>query len=226
MCAIDPVEPEYIDAVELGAKTVLFDGRLSLNFALFRYWYKDLQVFDVVNEVGRPPTSQLLNSPRADVLGAELEFEASPLPGLLIRGGGGWLDSEFLDFVVTKQIRPPARAGVSSVSATFDYSGNSLISAPDWNFSGLVEYELTLPKEWGALVPHFDFSWRSKVHHRPDDLDRLSQPAYWLLNARLAYRSPDQRLEIAGWVQNLANQEYLVDSFDLHRDPVHTCVLP
>ena len=51
----------------------------------------------------------------------------------------------------------------------------------------------------------------------PQGVELLSQPAYWLFGARLAYRTPDEKIEVAGWVDNLADEQYLVDVFDLTR---------
>jgi len=126
---IDPVDPEFIDALEAGFKSRWLQNRLSLNFAVFRYWYKDLQVFDFSNEVGELPIQKLLNSD-ADVLGAEVEIQLRPLPGLLLQFGGGWLDTEFVDFQVTKATDQPRGSGTP---VEFDYSGHPLISAPKWN---------------------------------------------------------------------------------------------
>ena len=42
----------------------------------------------------------------------------------------------------------------------------------------------------------------------------ISQPPYWIHNVRLSWRSPDERVEIAGWVRNLANQETKTFAFD------------
>ena len=62
---IEPVAPEFIHSVEIGAKGRWFDGRLQVNASAFRYWYKDLQVFDIVNDEHQHlPTQQLLNSGR------------------------------------------------------------------------------------------------------------------------------------------------------------------
>jgi len=52
----------------------------------------------------------------------------------------------------------------------------------------------------------------------PTAADLLSQPAYWLHNARLAYRSPDQFIEIAAWVRNFTNVLYITDLFNLTRE--------
>jgi iron complex outermembrane receptor protein len=211
---IDPVEPEFIHAAELGWKSGWLDNRLVVNVAAFRYWYKDLQVFDITNEIGELPLQRLLNSD-ARVWGAEIELQARPLPGLSIQGGFGWLDGHFKDFVVRKAINAPR--GQGSALTPFDYDGNPLIAAPKYSVSAIVDYEIPLGR-FGSLIPGYDFSWRSKVYLDPQSLDPISQPPYWIHNARLAYRTPDARIEIAGWVENFTNTYYKEDVFDLTRD--------
>ena len=80
-----------------------------------------------------------------------------------------------------------------------------------------MEYEIPL-FGWGSLVPQYDFSWRSKVYLDPQQLDPISQPAYWLHNARLAYRTEDGRIEVAAWVRNFLDEQYRVDVFDITRE--------
>jgi iron complex outermembrane receptor protein len=211
---LEGVDPEFIDAVELGVRTRWFDDRLVINAAVFRYWYQDLQVFDITNEVGALPIQKLLNGD-ADVLGAEAELRVKPFPGALISANMGWLDSEFGDFVVTKSVNSP-RGG--SRTATFDYTGNDLVAAPEWNFSVIAEYETPSIFGWGTLVPQYDFNYRSKGYLDPSQTDPISQDGYWMHNARIAYRTPDERIEVAFWVANLFDEEYKIDVFDLSRD--------
>jgi iron complex outermembrane receptor protein len=207
---IEPVEPEFIHAIEVGLKSRWLQNRLVLNFAAFRYWYEDLQVFDFTNEVGELPIQKLLNSD-AEVLGAEIEIQARPLPGLLLQLAGGWLDSEFIDFQVEKATSVPRGQGDL---VEFDYSGHPLIAAPTWNFSGIAEYQIPLGR-WGSLIPQYNVSYRSKVYLDPQMLDPISQEPFFLHNARLAYRTPDGRFEIAGWVENFMNERYKIDAFDI-----------
>jgi outer membrane receptor protein involved in Fe transport len=210
---IEPVEPEFIDALEFGIRTRWFDDRLILNAAVFRYWYQALQVFDIANGDGDLPIQKLLNGD-ADVLGAEAELRIRPLPGLLISGNLGWLDSEFTDFVVEKSIPNPRSGNPERVP--FDYGGNRLVAAPEWNWSVITEYEIPL-FGWGSLVPQYDFNYRSKAYLDPQMFDPISQDGYWLHNARIAYRTPDERIELAFWVSNLFDEEYKVDVFDVSR---------
>jgi outer membrane receptor protein involved in Fe transport len=210
---IDPVEPEFIDAIELGIRSRWFDDRVIINAAGFRYWYKDLQVFDISNEVGALPIQKLLNGD-ANVKGVELELVVKPIPGFLISAAGGYLDTAFHDFVVRKVIPVPRG---QPTAYDFDYEGNRLVAAPKWNFSVITEYEIPL-FGWGSLVPQWDFSWRSKAYLDPQMVDPISQDAYWLHNARLAYRTPDDRVELAFWISNLLDEEYKVDVFDITRE--------
>jgi outer membrane receptor protein involved in Fe transport len=220
--SLDPVDDEFIDAIEVGLKSSWFDDRLELSGALFRYWYKDLQVFDIVNEAKALPTQQLLNAD-ADVLGAELEMTLRPLDGLMFQGGLGWLDSSFRKFEITKQVVPPVGGGGGGQPgqvATFNYEDNPLIAAPEWSLSGYVEYELPLYR-WGSLVPAFDFSYKSQVYLDPQQEELISQDPYWIFNARLSYRVPGGGIEVAGWVQNFMDEQYKIDAFDESRQFNH-----
>jgi hypothetical protein len=127
-----------------------------------------------------------------------------PIPGFLISANMGWLDSAFKKFVVTK-------GGVR-----FDYAGNKLVAAPTWNFSMIIKYEAPL-FGWGSLVPQWDCNYRSKAYLDPQMVDPISQGAYWLHNARITYRTPDERIELAFWISNLLDEEYKVDVLDRTR---------
>ena len=211
--SLEPVEPEFVHSGELGIKSQWLDGAVMFNSAVFYYDYHDLQVFDIANEVGKPAVQQLLSSD-AKALGVEAEFVFRPHPDLMASLGFGWLDAEFGEFLVPKQIRPPfARGGNKASHGVFDYTGNPLIAAPRFSVTGNVEYTLTLGR-FGALIPGFDFSFKDKVALDPSNKTELQQPSYWLLNARLSYRTPDERISIQGWVRNLTEKLYLIDAFD------------
>jgi iron complex outermembrane receptor protein len=98
----------------------------------------------------------------------------------------------------------------------FNYKGNALEAAPEWNFAGIAEFEIPL-FGWGSLIPHWDVNWRSKAYFDPQMLDPISQDGYWLHNARIAYRTPGDRIELMFWIANVFDEEYKVDAYDLTR---------
>jgi outer membrane receptor protein involved in Fe transport len=212
--SIDPVKPELVDDLEFGIRTHWLDDRLTLDGAVFRYWCDDLQVFDIENEAGALPLQQLLNA-NAKVFGAEATLVVRPLSGLTIEGNLGWLDSKYQDFTVIKTIQRPRQP--NPTPAVFDYSGNQLVAAPEWTASLVSSYEIPL-FGWGTLVPTWDFSYRSKVYLDPQMLDPISQDGYWIHNARLAYRTPGEHIEVAFWIANVFDEQYKLDTFDITRE--------
>ncbi len=67
------------------------------------------------------------------------------------------------------------------------------------------------------MIPSFDFSYKDRTYLDPQREDLISQDPYWLFGARLAYRTPGGGIEVAGWVENLFDEQYKIDSFDLSR---------
>ena len=88
---------------------------------------------------------------------------------------------------------------------------------PEWSFSGIAEYTISLFK-LGTLVPHYDVRYRDKVYLDPQGLDPISQDPYWVHNLRLSYRTRDGLIEVAGWIDNLLDERYKIDVFDLSLD--------
>jgi iron complex outermembrane receptor protein len=228
----EPAAPEYIDAFETGLRGRWWDGRLGLGAALFYYKYKDYQVFLFEDNPASPPTLEIVNANDAEVYGGELDFRLEPLAGwipdtfdgLVLTGRFGWLESQFLDFSNTV-----IRVGTTGQEfpVVVDYTGNQLINSPRFKASGGAEWTFDLGR-WGSIIPRYDFAWTDDVFFDPSEgrgslgIDgqpnkpdfTVGQPAFWLHNLRLAYRTPGGNIEIAAWVRNLEDQRYKRYAFD------------
>ncbi|MEE8571804.1 MAG: TonB-dependent receptor, partial [Gemmatimonadota bacterium] len=226
---ISPVDPETVDSFEGGFRTNWFDGRLELDAAAFFYKYKDMQIFQIQQAAGGIPLFQLINAQEAEVLGVEASLHAEPIEGLKIHYEVGWLDSEYPEFVssIVLAVPTPPGAPKQTITVTSDYTGNRLLGSPDWSMSGSVEYSIPLTLGLGALVPRFSFSWQDDIFYDPaegrgtlQDLPdgTIAQEAYWLLNAGLLWRNEGDWLEVSGWVRNILDKAYRVQSFDLSED--------
>jgi len=236
---VSPAEPETIDAFEAGLRGRWLDGRLALGLALFYYLYADYQVFVVEDDLGAPPAYQIINANDAEVYGAEFDLRAEPLVGwvpqaldqLVLTGRLGWLESQFLDFSneifrsVVLDWGPPTVS--KTVGIQVDYSGNQLINSPRLKASLSAEWTIDLGR-WGAWIPRYDFAWSDDVffdategHGSPDEFGNVYLPdytagqrAFWLHNARLAYRTPGGNIEVAAWVRNFTDEVYKTFAFD------------
>jgi iron complex outermembrane receptor protein len=216
------VEPETVDAYEAGFKSNFLDRRVLFNAAAFFYRYNDLQVFVLDNSLATLPTPRLVNANDAQVWGLEADVRIRPLEWLEIFTNIGFLESEYLDFTdtVNTVVNTPTPELVKDV---VDYSGNRLINSPVFSASGALVLNIPLGR-FGWLSPRFDYSYKSEVYFDPNEgrgqfgffpRGTLSQGDLWLFNARLAYRTVDERIEVAAFVRNLTDEEYIVDGFDL-----------
>jgi outer membrane receptor protein involved in Fe transport len=221
-------KPETIDAFEVGLKGNWLDGRLSFGGALFYYNYTDYQVLIVKDNVAGPPGIAIVNAHDAEIYGSDVDLRIEPLDNLVFTGHFGWLESQYLDFTNTNLETVRAANGQSkTLVVTVDYTGNRLINSPEFKASGALEYTLDMGR-YGSLLPRFDFTWSDDIYFdaaegrgTPNPTGKAylpqfvtGQPAFWILNAGLAYRSADGMFEIGGWVRNFMNETYKTYGFD------------
>jgi len=222
LASIKPVNPESTDSFELGLKSYWWDQRLLMNWALFYTRYNNQQVFQLSTGRGSLPTPELINANDSVIYGMELETRFTPSEWLQVFSSFGLLESEYLDFTNQLELADPANPQ-GTITKTTNYSGNRLLNSPEFAWSGYVEPKLPIGR-FGYLVPRFDWSFKSKVYYDPNlgqgilgDFPKgtIGQDDLWILNARLAFRTPDEKIEVAGWVRNLTNEAYIVDAFDV-----------
>ncbi len=193
------VNPEFVDAFEVGAKTIWFDNRVTLNGAIFYNDFEDLQQNRIVSLPGAPgPVLTLQNAASAEVFGAELEAQIFPTDRLRGIFGLSFLDSEYTDFELAE--------GISA-------AGNKMIGAPDISFNGMVEYDIVLG-EYGLIVPRFEFTYTDNIFLDPTNRPDLQVNDYWLLNTSVAWISADGHWEVRVWGKNITNEEIIRDIFN------------
>ena len=194
-----PFDKEIISGYEAGLKSSWLDGRFVVNSSFFYYNYDDLQVFSLVNIPGISVPIQVLdNAADATVSGMEFELSVSPTDNLAIKLGIGLLDTEYDRFI----------------SGNNNFSGNTLVNAPETNFNGIFEYKLPI-KSIGNFLFHTDITFIDDAFFDTTNNPIVSQKGYWLANARVSFLPEHKPYEIAFWGRNLGKTEYLVDAFDI-----------
>ncbi|MCA9506257.1 MAG: TonB-dependent receptor, partial [Myxococcales bacterium] len=84
-----------------------------------------------------------------------------------------------------------------------------------FSFVGFAQW--MVPTPYGSVTPRFDWSFKDDVYFSPENSPLVGQSALWLMNFRVTYRSPGENLELSGWVENMTDQAYTVDVFNLAR---------
>ncbi|MEM7282090.1 MAG: TonB-dependent receptor [Pseudomonadota bacterium] len=212
-----PVEPETLDAFEVGFKWDNEAGTLRVNGAAFFNQWNDQQVFAVVTGI-----PALTNVPDSELYGAEVELLWAPDDSLLISGGLGLLESEITD-----------DGGLLGVN-----SGHELRNTPPLSITGSIRKDVE--------VGNGNLEWFAKFRYQDEMVDNLStfeapingvlltqdalhtHDSQFIVDARVTYVfGSEQQYSVALWGDNLTGEEYchdigLLDSIDNTTDTALT----
>lgn len=209
-----PYEPEFSTTYELGAKAAFLDGLVKVNITGFRTDYEDLQIltFDGLQQV----TS---NGGTARTQGIEVETQTL-LPGnLFLSLNGSYLDAHYLDnsqaVCAVGDTENVQDDGDPLTTDPCDYSGARLAYAPEYSFSALLAGEWPLWNLPLVLTAGADAIWQDDIFFQADTDPVDTQEAYWLFNVRLGLRDRDDRWRLTFFVDNLADETYLVYANDM-----------
>ena len=204
---LNSVDPEEVMSFELGSKATLFDGRARVNAAVFYLDVSDKQGF-AVDSVAVRPVGRIINLGDVDIYGAELELFVVPVEQLEMSLGVGWLDTE---------IRAPASLFVRANFGTganaflgdeFFLDGSGLgTGAPEWTVNGLVRYHIPLADN-GNVTAQVDFSYQDGVTGLGGNEVDFNEDR-WVTNLRLFWRSPSERWQVEGYVENVFDEQYI-----------------
>ncbi len=188
-----PVDPEFIDSLELGSKHTMLDARLQINLAAFYSEYTDLNIIQVVG------ATSLTDTGGAEITGLELEWSYLPVADLKLSGFVGWLDTEVVDFDFTDPV-----SGESVV-----LNGNQLPRAPELQALLSVEYEWVFAGG-ATLTPSVDIYWQDEVFYGPDNRSDLVGDSYSKSDFTLTWRSGDERYAVEAFVENIEDEQQVV----------------
>lgn len=193
-----PVNPEKIDAYEVGLKTTLFDRRLRLNGAAYYYNYTDIQLTRAI--VGG---NELFNAAKAKMKGFDGDFDFAVTGNFAIRGGLAYFNGVYSSFPDAPAFVPAPGGG--NITQVIDASGKFMIDSPKWQ--GDISAAYLVPTVIGPLSATVLYSINSGYFWAPDN--RVRQPEYYLLNATLEWKSPSEVVGVRLWGKNLNNAQYV-----------------
>jgi iron complex outermembrane receptor protein len=186
------IDPEYVDAYEVGYKMPFAGDRASLRAAAFYYDYTDLQV-GFVNEQSVVET---VNAASAEIMGVEAELFARITEGLSGELSATWLDATYTEFVTGDY-----RQNFDQV----DLSGNYLQNAPKYTVRGALDYRRPVTAT-GSFVGRIEASYQDKVYFTEFNNSDAEQDAYGLLNLLAGYEGGDGKWSVTGWVRNATDE--------------------
>jgi outer membrane receptor protein involved in Fe transport len=198
--ALEPFQPEELNAFELGFKSG--SGALTLNGAVFFYDYENQQVQSAIYDSGTGAVvGRIVNASESEIFGAELELVYQLNDWLTLGQSLGFKDGEFKVFTDLDI----AASSATGTAVYIDRSGQDL-GFPNVSYQGFVAAETALNADWN-LFARLDYAYR----------DELSLPLlgadyavddYWLTNGLIELSPSQGNWSVALWGRNLFNTEY------------------
>ena len=203
-----PVDPEILDAYEIGFKSEFANKRVRLNGAAFFYDYQDLQLTTQIAGV-----SVIRNAAQAESMGLELEMLAALTDELELNVTTAYVDTEFKSFSAAEITSPnPTRGpcpasppGFPNCSIFGEASGNQLPRAPEFEFSAGVTYQGTT--SLGDLLIALNAYYNDGSYQ--DFANRVKFDSYTIINATAAFIFGEgDQYTVRLFGQNLGDEKY------------------
>ncbi len=221
------VEPEKVDAFEVGFKSRFLDNRLQFNVSAFHYDYKSQQQ----QLIDSTSVTFLINlDGKLNGLDAELIF--APIDAVRFNAGLGILDSNFSHATCPAIISgTPPQVGncINTANGNIDVGGNPFPYASNVTGNLGIDWDVA---EFGAgkFTIHADTSYTGRYYYDvfgPYDYVgpngssvnsgrgplQLGGGDYWLVNGRISYTTDS--FSIAGFVKNLTNKTYYPNAINV-----------
>ncbi|ALJ12099.1 TonB-dependent receptor [Sphingopyxis macrogoltabida] len=199
---INYVDPERVNAYEFGAKGRLADNRLTYSAAAFYYDYSKQQLQDL-----RPgPVGILVNAPKSEVYGAELETNWRASDALTLNLAVGYLHATYKELVLQGA----------------DIAGNDLPFAPRWTAQAGADIRLfdtgDAKLTFSPNVAYFSRQFFSPLNEvnapgTGQQNAELQQGSYAKVNATLALEIG--RFTVKGFINNAFNRKTYAYGLDL-----------
>lgn len=200
--ATTPFDEETAISYEIGLKGLWANSRLQTNMAAFFTDYDDLQVTRFFQPEGGTFGEFITeNAGKAEIKGFELEVVGLLTDNFEVGGSFAYLDAEYTEFF-----------GTPSVTGTGDFSGNVMRQAPEYSFYVYARYTFTLQNA-SQISAKVDYAYQDDMFFDPNNNPITIAPSYDLWNARLAWTSASARWEVAGWIKNIGDEDYIHHTF-------------
>ncbi len=198
------VEPEFVDAYEIGAKGMLFDHRLQLAASAFIYQYEDQQVpVNYLNPNTGIQQQIFYNVPESESKGFELEAAYQPTETFRFGLNYGYLDSTVESF--------PGAIENTYLGTNESVEGNTLPRSPEHSLNLNATYIHELAN--GSDLT-FTGSWThvGEQHTSLFEDDIYTTDAHELANLRAIWTNDGGDLRIIAAVNNITDEDIEVSA--------------
>ncbi|CCW18300.1 TonB-dependent receptor [Sphingobium indicum BiD32] len=217
------LEPEHVNAYEIGFKGRTADGVLSVSTALFLADYSNLQVQANRSDIAAGVVQFVsTNAGKSQTKGFEVEATVRPDDNFSLTGAVTYsdatIDIDGLNCPQQFNAAAPIMSGMptnicyrtaAGVTPTQNLRGATLPVSPKWKITVAPRYEADIPGTDFAGFAQIGVNFQSAMNFSVEQDPLLEQPAYTLVDASIGVKQLDGRYSLTLFVKNLFDENYL-----------------
>tara|TARA_B110000503_G_scaffold59662_1_gene95071 strand:+ start:1479 stop:3767 length:2289 start_codon:yes stop_codon:yes gene_type:complete len=202
--------PEEVTSYEIGMKSILNDGKVLLNIALFSANYDDIQKLALevcdANLITCPSgrIQRLINAAEATIEGIEVEARFDITDRLSIAGSLGYTDASFDKFEGFDADGVPGYDPVSDPEAAADLKFERV---PEVTYNLMANYFVPLSNgselDFRISYYHTDESYNDALNTKS-----IESNSYGLLDLSVSYTFAESGLKLTLFGKNVTNEKY------------------
>jgi iron complex outermembrane recepter protein len=208
------VLPETVDSYEIGMKSQFFDRRLTMNLAVFKQDFTNMQTTTIVFQPDGNFITVLDNAEGVESKGVELDASIRVTPDLTFSARYTYNPVEFKEFLTTcyrgQPVNPTPGLGcyrpLPGGGTVNDVTGLPSINAPETGYNVAFAYNPKLGESLGAFV-NATYSHRSEAWSVAGDPNTI-MPAYGVLSANIGIGTLDEKIRVSIYGRNILDEEY------------------
>ncbi len=198
-------DPEEVKAYEVGIKTTLDEGRMTLNVAAFVNEYTSMHAQSFILIPGETAVSEYTeNGGEVDASGLEIEMQWAPTDQWYISANIAYLDAEFGTYNVAA-LSALGDLGGRQDDTVLSLKGYEPANSPEFSFGGQISYDFNLGN-LGTLTPMLQTTYTSEYYTYDINVKGTDQESHTKSDLRLIWTNAEDNFKIEGYILNLEDE--------------------
>ena len=203
--------PETVESIEIGLKSLLNDGRLLLNIAIFQSDYTDIQKLALEPCAGGVnaacPTGfaqRLINAAEASIDGIEIETKAYVTDSLILEGSLGYVDASYDSFLGFDADGTPGYDPTTDPAAA---AALPFERVPELTYTVAAGYNVPLASG-SELDFRVSYAYSDEFSNNATNTPYIATDSHGLLDASVSYTRESDGLKVTVFGRNITDEEY------------------
>ncbi|MFL2930135.1 MAG: TonB-dependent receptor [Candidatus Micropelagos sp.] len=202
--------PETVESIELGFKSILNDGKLLLNVAIFQSEYTDIQKLALepctinLTTCTSGNIQRLINAAEATIEGIEIETKAFLTDSFVLEGALGYTDAGYDSF---SGFDADGTAGYDPTTDPAAAAALPFERVPELTYTVAASYNVPMASG-SELDFRVSYAFTDDFTNDATGTAAIATESYGLLDASVSYTRDSDGLKLTLFGKNITDEEY------------------